>query len=366
MASASNLDEFKSAVQQMQMPMFTFMYADKDGNIMHHFGGRTPVRSQGDFMTWRGPVPGDSSEWLWTDTHPFEDLPTAINPESGWLQNANDPPWTTTFPEAFDADEFPAYMAPRFMHARAQRSAEMLANDDSLTFEEAVAYKLSNRVGLADRILDDLAAAVDAHGDSEAKAAMAVLEAWDRTVDTDSRGGVLFKAFFLQMISRGQGLATPLASEGFAMQWDEDQPRTTPDGLADPQQAAAALSAAAVKVREAHGSLDVPWGDVHRLKQGERNLPANGATGGMGLFRVVSFDQGGRAIGGDSWVAITEFSDPVRAKVLLSYGNSSQPGSPHNGDQLELFSRKELRDAWLQRAEVEANLESRATLQRDQ
>jgi hypothetical protein len=62
---------------------------------------------------------------------------------------------------------------------------------------------------------------------------------------------------------------------------------------------------------------------------------------------------------GDSYVAITEFSDPVRAKVLLTYGNASQPGSPPNGDQMELFSRKEMRDAWLSREDVEANLAER-------
>ena len=41
--------------------------------------------------------------------------------------------------------------------------------------------------------------------------------------------------------------------------------------------------------------------------------------------------------------------------VLLSYGNATQKGSPHNGDQLELFSKKELRDAWFTKSEVDAN-----------
>jgi len=39
----------------------------------------------------------------------------------------------------------------------------------------------------------------------------------------------------------------------------------------------------------------------------------------------------------------------------LSYGNATQKDSPHNGDQLELFSKKELRDAWFTKAEVESN-----------
>ena len=43
----------------------------------------------------------------------------------------------------------------------------------------------------------------------------------------------------------------------------------------------------------------------------------------------------------------------------MSYGNSSQPGSPHDGDQLELFSRKEMRPVWRQRAEIEGHLADR-------
>jgi acyl-homoserine-lactone acylase len=58
-------------------------------------------------------------------------------------------------------------------------------------------------------------------------------------------------------------------------------------------------------------------------------------------------------------VAAIEFSTPPRARVVLSYGNSSQAGSPHNGDQMELFSKKEMRAAWRERREIEAHLESR-------
>lgn len=45
-------------------------------------------------------------------------------------------------------------------------------------------------------------------------------------------------------------------------------------------------------------------------------------------------------MGGDGWVGIIEFADRVKANVLLSYGNSSQKGSPNRGDQLKLFSKK--------------------------
>ena len=55
------------------------------------------------------------------------------------------------------------------------------------------------------------------------------------------------------------------------------------------------------------------------------------------------------------WVGIIEFGDEVKAKVLLSYGNATQKNSPHNGDQLALFSKKELRDAWFTKEAIKAH-----------
>jgi len=57
-------------------------------------------------------------------------------------------------------------------------------------------------------------------------------------------------------------------------------------------------------------------------------------------------------------VAEVEFG-PGRpmARVLLSYGNATQPGSPHVGDQLALLAGQEMRPAWWAREEVQAHLE---------
>ena len=63
--------------------------------------------------------------------------------------------------------------------------------------------------------------------------------------------------------------------------------------------------------------------------------------------------------GGDTYVAITEFGEKVRAQVLLSYGNASQPGSKHAGDQLKLLSEKRLREALLEKQTILKHLEAR-------
>ena len=372
MSTATNLPEFETALRKMQMPLLTVIYADRDGHILKLFGGQTPVRSSGDWSYWSGVVPGDTSATLWTEVHAYDDLPRVVDPESGWLQNANEPPWTTTLPAALDPDDYPPYLAPRTVSEqgaeraarvrfRAQRSARMLAEDESITFDELVDYKLSTRMELADRILDDLAIAVDAHGSERAKRALAVLERWDRAADAESRGAVLFVRFVEELKQKG-------AADMFAEGPNADRPFTTPDGLADPAAAADALETAATVVMDEYGTLDVPWGDVYRLRGEDRDLPANGGPGDFGVFPLVKYqkDDDGRfrAWLGESYIALVEFSEPVRARALLTTSNSSQPGSPHNGDQLELFSRKELRPVWRTRAEIEPHLELREDLSR--
>ena len=356
MGRARNIEEFEDAVRELQIPMFTIVYADQDGHVMHLFNGRVPVRPKGDW-DWSGTIPGDTDQTLWTATHPYQDLPRVLDPPSGWLQNANDPPWTTTFPRVLKPSGFPPYMAPRSMSFRAQRSARMLAEDEEISFEELVRHKHSTRMELADRLLDELVPAAKRYGSGIAQRAAAVLEAWDRRADATSRGAVLFQAFAGKADERFPDATL------FATPWSEAIPRTTPDGLSDPAAAVAVLEAAANEVKSNYGSLDVAWGDVHRLRIDDVDLPANGGPGELGIFRVTNFCPDGefrfRAEGGDSFVALVEFSQPVRAMVLLSYGNSSQPGSPHRTDQIGLYSQKKLRRAWLSRHEIEENLSRR-------
>ncbi len=355
MARSKNFSEFETALKRLEIPMFTVMYADREGHIMHLFNGQVPIRKKGDFKYWSGTIPGNTSETLWTKNHPYADLPRVVDPPSGWLQNTNDPPWTTTFPSPIAADKYPAYMAPRGpMDLRSQRSAKMLLEDEKISFAELMRYKHSTQVELADRLLDDLIP-VARQGSAQARRAAEVLAAWNRKVDADSRGAVLF-AFWKQAMDDDRLFAKP---------WSEDAPLTTPDGLANPAEAVRVLEATATKVEVTYGALDVQWGEVFRLP-GEANLPANGGDGDLGVFRSVWFAPGKdnrfQAVAGDSFVAAIEFSNPVKAVALNSYGNATQPGSPHAGDQLQLFARKELRPVWRSRSEVEAHLSSRQKL----
>jgi len=220
-----------------------------------------------------------------------------------------------------------------------------------------IKYKHSTRIELADRILDDVILAARNSASGKAKRAAEVFAKWDRSADAESRGAVLFQAFRSELNRRMGG------AKMFATPWSESDPRNTPKGIADASTAVAALEKAVDQVESAYGSIDVAWGAVNRLRIGGVDLPANGGGGELGIFRVVSFapekDNKFRADFGDTYVAAIEFSNPVHAMALVSYGNSSQPGSKHQADQAPLFSRKELRPVWRTRAEIMKHLEER-------
>jgi acyl-homoserine-lactone acylase len=355
MQTAHTLAEYQEQLRRLEVPTFNITYGDRDGHVMYMFNGTLPHRKSGDLAYWAGIVPGDTSETLWTSVHSYDELPKVVDPPTGWVQNTNDPPWSATYPLVLDPAKFPLYTSGRNYSFRSMRSIRMLTENPKMSFDDLMRLKLSTRLELADRIVDDLIAAANQSASSDAKAAAAVLQAWDRQAENDSRGALLFQIFADKFLAHAQA--------NFAVPQDYREPLTTPRGLADPAAAVRMLEQAAVDTRSLYGSLDAPWGQFMRLHHGATDLPANGAPGSLGAFRVLQYAPASRAtrsaMFGDTFVALVEFTSPPHARVLLSYGNSSQPGSPHAEDQLPLLSKKQMRTAWRERKDVEANLESR-------
>ncbi len=355
MGEARNLTEFKKALQLMSVPMWNANYADREGHIMLVFDGLVPRRKLGDYPYWSKVVAGDTSETLWTDYLSFDELPKSIDPPSGWHQNTNEPPWTMTFPQ-LDYHRYPAFVAPNgaaMPQMRTLRSLRMITEDQKISYEKLLQDKFSTRMELADRVLPDLLKAGD--GKSEA---LRVLANWDRRTEADSRGGVLFQIFAEQYFGTPATMAAKMR-----VKYDASRPLDSGFGVADTASALKALEAAAADCRRLFGSLDVKWGDVFRFASGKADLPGNGGAGGSGVFRTIAFTrrEGNRfyAAHGETFVCAIEFAEPQRALCSVSYGNSSQPGSPHLEDQLPLMTEKKLHPVWRERKEIEAHLEKR-------
>lgn len=361
MGMAHNLTQFVNALKEMQVPTFNIVYADRQGHILYQDNGILPDHPGGDFAYWSHLVPGDSSKTLWNKILPYPDLPRVLDPPSGFVQNANDPPWTSTYPRVLDPHKYAPYISGNPpITLRTEQSIDFLRSKPRLTFNDLVRLKLTTRSLLADRILPELLAAAARSNDPEVNAASAILKSWDHDYDADSRGALLFETWALKFM--GPGFKS---YANFAVPWSLDDAIETPRGLKDPDEAVRMLGEAYAATKEEFGAADRPFGDVSRFHVCDVNLPGYSDAENLGIFPSIIWSpmkKGERTVvSGESWISMVEFSTPLKAAGLLTYGNSSQAGSRHCGDQLSYYSRKQLRTFWRTRAEIERHLEGKHT-----
>jgi penicillin amidase len=86
LGAAKNWDEFRRAIKQSWGPAQNAVYADIAGNIGYIMSARVPIRKKGHGEV---PVPGDTDDYEWTGYIPFDQLPQALNPDSGLIVTAN-------------------------------------------------------------------------------------------------------------------------------------------------------------------------------------------------------------------------------------------------------------------------------------
>jgi acyl-homoserine-lactone acylase len=359
MAKAQNLEDMKNALALRQMPFLNTVYADKSGNIMYHFGGLVPKKN-GDWDKWQGLVSGDSSADIWTDYYDSDELPTVVNPPSGWLQNANDPPYINTFPTVLDPNDFASHIAPNNMSFRAQRAARLMHEEDSISFDRLVALKHDNKAELALRLHDDLLTLKGQTSDSLVLVAIDVMTKWDGSYDANSLGAMFFMEFTNTWASEKQTSPHHI-SNLLKEPWRFNDPINTPDGFVNSDEVIDIIRNAAEKHLTKYPALEIPYGDYFKLKMGDLEYPGTGGPQHLGVFRILytTPNEEGEFIGtfGDTFVLVIEMGEEIIAKGLLTYGNSSNPESKHYGDQLEMFSKNKLRNIWFKRTDQETNLE---------
>jgi acyl-homoserine-lactone acylase len=361
MMKARSLVEWQDAMRIRARASSNFTYADRDGNIFYVWNGTVPALphvSGGDTLA----IPATTTADVWTRLVPFDSLPQVLNPRGGYLHNENDPFHFTNLNDALRADAFPPHYPEPELSLRSQHGVLLIRGDDRLTLEEVVRRKHSYRMILAERVKADLVRAVRASGATgEVAAAADLMDAWDGTVAPESRGGLLFDEWWTLYLRSARALATdstpPRATPAnagyaapagtlFALPWTPEDPLAGPSGLADPARAARTFADAVRITAERWGAWDVAWGDVHRVRRGDVDVPVGGCGGG-GCFRVLRYataEDGKRvANSGDGWILAIEFDDTPRAYSILAYGQSPDPASPWHADQAAMFARGELK-----------------------
>ena len=296
----------------------------------------------------RSPVPG---------LLPIERMPVAVRRD--WVQNSNDSFWMSN--PAIDWPEITPLVGwtdtPQSLRTRSglyEIEQRVAGTDDVAThakvgIAEVQAMLFRNRNHAAFVVLDDfLAVCKDAPGGAvgeAARAGCAVLAAWDRRNNLDSRGEHVFREWW-----RAAGAIKDVWRQPF----DPADPVNTPAGLATdkPEVRAALLKAlddAVATVRAVGFALDAPLGEVQSYTTGGRDVGLHGGPEFEGVLNKVEtaargpLEAGGYKIDfGSSYIQTVTFDErgPV-AEAMMVYGQSSQADSPLSFDQLPLYTGKQ-------------------------
>jgi len=124
----------------------------------------------------------------------------------------------------------------------------------------------------------------------------------------------------------------------------------------------------AQQLKEKHGKIDPPWGEVNRMIRGNVNLPLDGAPDVLRAVyqtfkrdgKFVDFEKGQlRGRGGDCYFMMVRWDAEgnITSESIHQYGAAStKPTSKHYNDQASLFAHKEMRTSLLTEAAIREHL----------
>ena len=335
------------------------VYADSQGNIAYFHGNFVPRRDpRFDFSK---PVDGSDPATDWQGLHTVDETIHLLNPGNGWLQNCNSTPFTAALEFSPKREDYPVYMAPDAESFRGIHAVRVLTGQTDMTLDKLIEIAYDPYLPGFEKLIPGLISAFDEAGAPYAELAPAidVLRDWDFRVSTDSVAMTL--AHFYGMRYEEQG-----ANPGNLSDMDLVNYFGTESPVDERLQIFAATLAS---LAADFGSWDTPWGAVNRFQRitGDIEQPfddnapslpvgmASGTWGALAAYGAKTYEGSKRIYGyrGNSFVAVVEFGDKVKARSMLAGGQSGDPASPHFYDQAQRYVDREFKDVAYYREDVE-------------
>ncbi|MCC9166548.1 acylase [Pontibacter harenae] len=354
----SNLKEFNEMMGLLTNSSNNTVYADADGNIAYYHGNFIPVRDTS--FDYTKPVDGSNPKTDWQGLHTVEEAITLVNPANGWIQNCNSTPFTSAGAYSPKREDYPAYMSHAPENYRGVHAIRLLEKANQLTLDKLVELAYDPYLPAFEVLTPGLVAAYDQQkpSDPKLKEAMEVMRNWDYAVSKESVAMSLAHFYATNAIRNGS------APKGLnLMERFEYYATTSP-----PEERLELFNQTMKQLEEDFGKWNTPWGEINRYQRinGDieqafndalPSLPvgmASGNWGALASFGARSYDTK-RLYGtsGNSFVAVVEFGDKVKAKTLLAGGQSGDPKSPHFDDQAQRYADVKFKDVAYYREDVE-------------
>ncbi|HVH66754.1 MAG TPA: penicillin acylase family protein [Gemmatimonadales bacterium] len=343
------------------------VFADAAGNIAYFHSNYIPRRDTA--FDWTVPVDGSN---LATDYHgvlSFAETPNVINPASGWVYNVNNWPWSAAGTDSPRRAAFPRYVetgteeTPRGYHA-----LRLLTGGTDWTMSSLTAAAFDSYLPAFERMLPPLLKAYDQlpAGDSlrsRLAEPIATLRAWDY------RWGAASVPTSLAVFW-GQALQHRAGSKAHAAGMSVPTYVAT---LASSEDLLGALVAGIEKLRADFGTWETPWSDINRFQRLDDQIASHfddgqpssavpftaSQWGSLAAFGARPYPNTKRWYGsyGNSFVAVVEFGDSVRARAVTAGGESGHPGTRHFQDQGERYIAGNLREVYFYRSQLRGHTE---------
>jgi acyl-homoserine lactone acylase PvdQ len=335
------------------------VYADAEGNIGYFHGNFIPKRDTS--FNYRQPVDGSNPKTDWQGLHAVDEHITLINPENGWLQNCNSTPFTAAAEFSPKAEDYPNYMSLNRENFRGVHAIGLLSEGKNYTLDSVIEMAHDPFLPAFEVLIPGLISAYDKIDKTkELGAAVEILRKWDYKTSKESVAMTLANYYGMNILRNGKRPSPMNSMELFAYFGNDVSPSAEKLDL---------FKSTLNYLDETFGTWNLPWGEVNRYQRlnsdirqkfddNKPSIPvgfASGRWGALAAYGVSYTNPEAKKIygtRGNSFVAVVEFGDKVKAKSMLAGGQSSDTNSPHFNDQAQRYVDMEFKDVPYYKEEI--------------
>ena len=361
---AKNYKEFRQTMELHTNSSNNTIFADADGDIAYFHGNFIPRRDPS--FDWTKPVDGSNPATDWRGLLSVDETPHLLNPKNGWLYNSNNWPWSAAGSYSPKKEDFPPYVETGGESARGLHAIRVLRDKKDFTVDSLISAAYDSYLTWFEKPIPALIKAWDeTPGDNPLKAKtadqIAALRSWDLRWGVNSIPTSL-AVFWGDDLQHRVG---PEARKAGIYLSDYVCAKVPPDVLLQ------ALGDASDKLTADFGTWKTPWGDINRFQRltGDIVQPFSDAGPSIPVGFTSSFWGSLAAFGaraypgtkkwygtsGNSFVAVVEFGDKVRARAVTAGGESGHPSSPHFDDEAQRYSTGNLREVYYYRSQLQGH-----------
>lgn len=345
---AGNFDEFNKIMEFKTNSSNNTVYADADGVIAYYHGNFMPRRDPS--FNWAGTVDGNNPATEWQGLHDLSEMIIVKNPENGWIQNCNSTPFTVAGEFSPKKEDYPSYMAPDNENARGIHAVRVLQGKKEFTLDKLIEAAYDSYLTGFEESIPALVAAYDIVAKTDMPVRMKLskpinaLRNWDLRYSVESVPMSL-AYYYTQVPQQRQPRS-------------EDRRATV--AVSKEKRMVDAFSKAVDALTEDFGTWETPWGEINRFQRlngdikgtfddTQPSLPVaftNSSYGSLAAFVAAPYTGTKRIYGtyGNSFVAVVEFGDKVKAKSSLAGGVNGDPDSPFFMNQALDYSLGKFKD----------------------